>query len=79
MSQMIVRNIPEEQYEALKRIAAENNRSAEAEVRQAIAMLVRRRTGQGFGTMLKEKYAGVLPRSVRFERNKHASDPMSFE
>ena len=33
MGNMSVRNIPEDEMDALKRIAASNNRSAEAEVR----------------------------------------------
>lgn len=36
MSQMTVRNIPDNDYEALKRVAARNKRSAEAEVRLAV-------------------------------------------
>ncbi len=79
MSQMTVRNIPDAQYEALKQVAAENNRSAEAEVRMAIAHLVRNKTGDGFGSKLKAKYSGALDSKYRFDRNKDETGPMVFE
>ena len=79
MSQMTVRNIPDVQYEALKLVAAANNRSAEAEVRSAIAQLVRTKTGEGFGSKLKTKYSGVLDGDFQFNRNKDETEPMVFE
>ncbi len=79
MSQITVRNIPDEHFEALKRIAAENKRSAEEEVLRAIGRLVHRRTGQGFGSMLKAKYAGLIPLGFRFERSREVSNPLSFK
>lgn len=79
MSQMTVRNIPDAQYEALKQVAAENNRSAEAEVRMAIALLVRNKTGEGFGSKLKAKYSGVIDTNYQFVRSKDETEPMVFE
>lgn len=79
MSQMTVRNIPDVQYEALKQVAAENNRSAEAEVRLAIAHLVQHKTGEGFGSKLKAKYRGVIGGDFQFERSKDVREPMVFE
>ncbi len=79
MSQMTVRNIPDAQYEALKQVAAENNRSAEAEVRMAIAHLVRNKTGEGFGSKLKAKYSGVIDTNYQFVRSKDETEPMVFE
>jgi len=79
MGQMTVRNIPDDDYRALKRVAAENNRSAEAEVRFAIAQIVRRETGSGFGSKLNAKYGGVIDDDFQFERDKTASEPMVFE
>ena len=79
MSQMTVRNIPDAQYEALKQVAAENNRSAEAEVRMAIAHLVRNKTGEGFGSKLKAKYSGVIDTNYQFVRSKDETKPMVFE
>lgn len=79
MGQMTVRNIPNEHYEALKRVAAQNNRSAEAEVRLAIAKLVQAETGGGFGSKLNAKYGGAIDDDFRFARNQTASAPMVFE
>ena len=79
MSQMTVRNIPDAQYEALKQVAAENNRSAEAEVRMAIAHLVRNKTGDGFGSRLKAKYSGVIDKNFQFPRSQDETGPMAFE
>lgn len=76
---MTVRNIPDAQYEALKQVAAENNRSAEAEVRMAIAHLVRNKTGEGFGSKLKAKYSGVIDTNYQFVRSKDETEPMVFE
>ena len=79
MGQMTVRNIPDNDYESLKRVAAQNNRSAEAEVRLAIAQLVRIATGTGFGTKLNAKYGGVIDDDFQFDRDKSAGEPMAFE
>ena len=78
MSQMTVRNIPENDYEALKRVAARNKRSAEAEVRLAIAQLVRIETGTRFGTIFNAKYGGVIDDGFQFDRDTTASNPMAF-
>jgi plasmid stability protein len=78
MASMSIRNIPEGDLEALKRIAAENNRSAEAEVRQAIAEHVRSK-GKGFGTYLHERYGGLLPADFLAGREKTPAEPMKIE
>lgn len=77
MGQMTVRNIPDPHYAALKRVAAANDRSAEAEVRHLIAQHVRGQTG--FGTKLVSKFSGIADQDVLFERDQAASDPVSFE
>ena len=77
MGQMTVRNIPDDQYEALKRVAADNDRSAEAEVRLAISHLVQ--TSGGFGTKLAAKYSGAIDADFNFDRDNAASKPVSFE
>ena len=79
MSQMTVRNIPDSQYSALKRVAASNNRSAEAEVRHLIARRVGARGGDGFGSKLVSKYSGIVDQEFQFERNRTSSDPVTFE
>lgn len=77
MGQMTVRNIPDDQYEALKRVAADNNRSAEAEVRLAISNLVQ--TRGGFGSKLAAKYSGAIEANFEFGRDQTVSKPMDFE
>ena len=79
MGQMTVRNIPDPQYAALKRVAASNDRSAEAEVRHLIAQLVSTQDGDGFGSKLVRKYSGIVEQDFRFERDQTSSDPVSFE
>ena len=79
MGQMTVRNIPDTQYAALKRVAAANDRSAEAEVRYLIARRVGTQEGEGFGSKLVAKYSGVIDQNFEFERDWTASEPVSFE
>lgn len=79
MSQMTVRNIPDQQYAALKRVAASNNRSAEAEVRHLIAQRVGAQGGDGFGSKLVSKYSGIVDQEFQFERDQTSSDPETFE
>ncbi len=79
MSQMTVRNIPDPQYAALKRVAASNYRSVEAEVRQLIAQHVGTQDGDGFGSKLVRKYSGIVEQDFQFERDETASDPVNFE
>ena len=78
MGQMTVRNIPEEQFAALKQVAAENGRSAEAEVRFAILKLVRDRLGVGFGDMMHRDFGGLIDDDYEFPRSKAESGPMDF-
>jgi len=79
MGQMTVRNIPDPQYAALKRVAAANGRSAEAEVRHLIAQCVGNQEGEGFGSKLVSKYSGIAEQDFQFERDQTASNPVSFE
>lgn len=79
MPNMSVRNIPEEEFDALKRIAQANNRSAEAEVRHAISNLVRAQSGHGLGTLLNARYGGLIDDDFEFERDKTTSEPITFE
>lgn len=79
MGQMTVRNIPDPQYAALKRVAAANDRSAEAEVRYLIAQRVGNQEGEGFGSKLVSKYNGIVDQDFEIERDQTSSDPVSFE
>jgi len=76
---MTVRNIPDEHYVALKRVAAANDRSAEAEARIAIAMHIGAHASNGFGAKLQEKYSGIIDQNFAFERNQTVSSPAVFE
>lgn len=78
MGSMSIRNIPEEDLVALKRLAARNNRSAEAEVRQAIANLVRASAGEGFGTRLHRHLGGAIDAEFEFERNRQPHQPIDI-
>ncbi len=76
---MTVRNIPDQQYAALKRVAASNNRSAEAEVRHLIAQRVGAQVGNGLGSKLVSKYSGIVDQEFQFVRDHTSSDPVPFE
>ena len=79
MGQMTVRNIPDRHYAALKRVAAANNRSAEAEARLAIARHVGAEGEEGVGSRLAAKYRGLAGPEFELARDRTASDPLSFE
>ena len=79
MGDMTVRNIPEEQHVALKRIARSNSRSAEAEARLAIALYIESQSKAGFGARLVEKHGGAVDQDFAIERDAGGSDPVAFE
>jgi plasmid stability protein len=79
MGQMTVRNIPDAQFAALKRMAASNGRSAEAEVRMLIAERVEPEASVGFGTRMKSKHSGSIAQAFKFDRDQTSSAPLSFE
>ena len=79
MGNMSVRNIPDSDLAALKQIAAQNGRTAESEVRLAIAELVCAELANGFGSLLHEKYGGTLDDDFEIERELTVTEPMSIE
>ncbi|MEE9452991.1 MAG: hypothetical protein V3V13_01240 [Paracoccaceae bacterium] len=79
MKQIAVRKIPENQYEMLKQIATENNRSAEAEVRFAIFKLVQEGLNVGFGFELHRQFGGMIDDDNEFSRSKTETDPVDFK
>ena len=79
MGDMTVRNIPEDQYVALKRIARSNSRSVEAEARLAIALYIESQSKAGFGSHLAEKYGGTVNQDFAIERDGAGSDPVASE
>lgn len=78
MGSMSIQDIPDEDLIALKRLAARNNRSAETEVRMAIAKLVRTTRDRGLGSQLHEAYGGVIDSDFEFERDRTAYEPTGF-
>ena len=81
MGKMTIDNIPDEDLAGLKYLAARNNRSAEAEVRMAIAVLVRS-AKQGLGSRLHEAYGGAIDAEFGFERDRtgyRQDDPLSVD
>ena len=79
MGQMTARDIPDIQYAALNRVAAADDRSAEAEVYYLIARRVDTQEGEGFGSKLVAKYSGVVDQNFEFKRDRTASEPVNFE
>ena len=79
MGNMSVRNIPEDEMDALKRIAASNNRSAEAEVRHLISRHIQAHDGEGFGSGLHARLGGLIDQDFEFDRARAAHEPMDFE
>ena len=79
MGQMIVRNIPDTVHAALKRVAEQNQRSAEAELRLLITETYKERDDKGFGSKLAAKYSGVLEQGFEFKRDQTSTDPVTFE
>lgn len=57
MGAINVRNIPDDVHRLLKAQASENNRSTEAEVRNILETVVRRRDDQGFGQALRSAWS----------------------
>lgn len=78
MRSMSVRNIPEGDMQALKRIAASNNRSAEAEVRDLISKHINAHSGSGFGSRLHAKFSGLIDPDFKFDRTRSGHEPIDL-
>ena len=79
MSQIIVRQLPDEVHRALKARASAHGRSTEAEARDIIALAVLPDTRPKAGELLCGIWRGSDTSSVMFERDKTPHSPMSFE
>lgn len=79
MGNMSIRNIPDDAYDALKRRAHKNGRSAEAEVRAMIVESARRDDAGGFGSRLRGCFAGIEGDELDVVRDRTAALPASFE
>ncbi len=77
MGNLRIQNIPDEDLAALKRLAARNNRSAEAEVRAAISNLARSATGKDFGSRLHGQYGGAIDSEFEFGRDRTPYQPVN--
>ncbi len=69
MASISINYIPEEDLDELKRIAAFNNRSPEAEVRHAIAKLVESRVSDCFTSTICDRYGGLIDPALEPEED----------
>ncbi|MEM8556155.1 MAG: plasmid stability protein [Pseudomonadota bacterium] len=79
MGNMSIRNIPDRAYAALKTRAAQNGRSAEAEVRAMIVEIANTEEFGGFGTRLSRCFDGVEGDDLSFERDRTPAEPITLE
>jgi len=84
MAAVTIHDLPEETHRALTRLAAENKRSTEAEIRAILEAAVRPKGGIGLGTALSEigrKY-GITNadiEAIEQTRDRRPAEPMRFE
>lgn len=69
MANLSIRDLPDEIHQALKEQAHSNNRSLEAEVRSRLTYSVIASVEGGLGTMLHERFGGLLDDDFQFERD----------
>ncbi|WP_298571950.1 plasmid stabilization protein [uncultured Aliiroseovarius sp.] len=79
MGNMSIRNLPDEIHEALKHRAAQNNRSAEAEVRALLVETFEAEQKGGFGTRLRACFEGIEGDELDIARDKTAAQPLELE
>jgi plasmid stability protein len=79
MSQIIIRQLPEEVHRALKARASAHGRSAEAEVREIIAQAVLPQDRPKAGDLLCGIWKGADVSGLSFERDQTPHEPLSFE
>ncbi|WP_420861943.1 FitA-like ribbon-helix-helix domain-containing protein [Algirhabdus cladophorae] len=79
MASITVRNLPDEVHRCLKQLAAQNNRSTEAEVRNILSTVVRQRTGGGLGTTLHKLWGNNLGGDLKTQRSTEGLREVNFE
>ena len=79
MAAITVRNLSPETHRALRVRAAENGRSAEAEVREIIDQAVRPVDRVKIGTALVDTFHPLGGVDLNIERDDTAAEPASFE
>lgn len=60
MGSITIRNLPDEIHKNLKRLAIQNNRSAEAEARNILAAAVNRELSGGLGTLIRQTWGSNI-------------------
>ena len=79
MASITVRNLPDEVHRGLKQLAAQNNRSTEAEVRNILSTVVRQRIGGGLGTTLHKLWGNNLVDDLKTQRSTAGLREVDFE
>lgn len=79
MINLTVKDIPEEEFSKLDRIAAARGRSVEAQVRLLIACSSEAREAAGFGSKLVAKYGGTVGQIFDFKRDETANRPPKLQ
>jgi len=79
MASITVRKLPDEAHRGIKQLAAQNNRSAEAEVRNILATIVRQRAGDGLGATLHKLWGSNLGDDLSIQRSSDGLREANFE
>ncbi|KLD64650.1 FitA-like ribbon-helix-helix domain-containing protein [Dyella japonica] len=79
MASVTIRNLPEETHRALRVRAATHGRSTEAEIRAILESAVRPESRIKLGSLLADIGREVGGVELEIERDRTASDPVSFE
>jgi plasmid stability protein len=79
MASVTIRNLPEETHRALRVRAATHGRSTEAEIRAILENAVRPENRIKLGSLLADIGREVGGVELEIERDRTASEPVSFE
>jgi len=79
MASVTIRNLPEETHRALRVRAATHGRSTEAEIRTILENAVRPENRIKLGSLLADIGREVGGVELEIERDRTASEPVSFE
>jgi plasmid stability protein len=79
MASVTIRNLPEETHRALRVRAATHGRSTEAEIRAILESAVRPENRIKLGSLLADIGREVGGVELEIERDRTASEPVSFE
>lgn len=79
MGNITIRNIPDDIHDRLKQIAAQHNRSTEAEVRTILTAAVNQHGGVGLGAQMLNVWKETLGDDLQPERSIDSPREVSFE